>query len=236
MNIQKSSMFIGNHRGLDSKNSPSIHIQKQIQRTQEEMTKLSEDDKMDVRTKLEMKKKLEEQMKEKKAEMENRAEEIEKMVKNESAEMIRDEKDQTGLSQKTMHAMAKVSGSMEEAKALNHVRVKFEGDAHELNGRIAMAERRGEDTTKLTEQLEELEEKIGKITSEVIEKYSDMANAMKEAVSEETGKGKNESAKEESAAGMADVDEDNKENKHNNIDGNQGSSMAAGTIGSDELT
>lgn len=196
-----SNLFNGNDLSRRNKDSALDGIQKQIQRTQEELSKLSNNEIMDVKEKLDKRKELEDQLlelnkqfaqqqlEEKQAEQKKQTEAIQEQLEATTASSQKSEaENQTGFSKSSVQSILSASSSMEQAKSINHVRTQMNGEAHVLKGQIALAESKGANPAELRKQLSSLEKQIGQVTANMLDKYSDAIDLMKKAVEDQKGK------------------------------------------------
>lgn len=170
-------------------------LQRQIERTKEEMAALSEREGLSSEEKQKKRKELEEkingfrqqlqqhEMDKKKAEQEEKARKIqEEMAKKEAERKARQGEEEKGVSNAGMHAMISAGQSMEEADTLHHVRTSIEGQIHVAKGEIAASSSRGEDVSGMESHLAELEGKVAQITGNIVKKYAEASEKIKNAV------------------------------------------------------
>lgn len=177
--------------------SEAAGIQRQIQKVQEQISALSENTSMSPKEKQDKKKELEQQLdslnkqlaqkqiEEKKAEEEKKAQKLQEQAERNQVPNKKNSEQKTGFSNSGMQAMIAASGSMNQAKALNHIKTQMDGESHALKGEIAATEARGGNPVDLKAKLEELEEKIGNVTADIVGKYGEANKAMSSSVSEE---------------------------------------------------
>lgn len=184
-------------------------LQRQIQRTEEQIAKLSEQENLTPEEKQKKKKELEEKLnslkqqlqqheiEKKKAEQEEKTRKIQEELEKKEAERReqRGEEERNGMSNAGMHAMIFAGKSMEQANAIHRVKTSMEGEAHRLKGAIAAEESRGGDVSELKSQLGELEGRIGEVTADIVKKYGEANQKMKQAA--EMDKKRNDKMKDE---------------------------------------
>ncbi len=180
--------------GKQGGNSEADAIKREIKRVQDQITDLANNKDLSIEEKRNKKKALTEQLtnlnkqlvdiqiEQQKVEQEKRLAEIQKRAEETAIKQKEENKEKGGLSSVSVQAILSASSSINEARSINHVRTKMIGDAHELEGTIAISKSKGQDTTGLQYELSELKKKIGDVTTSVIEKYSEANESMKAAL------------------------------------------------------
>lgn len=177
-------------------------LKAQLQRTQDQLKKLEENENMTPEEKNEKKKELQKMVEELNRQLNQRQLEKQKEEQQKKAEKIaenleesgqKDEKQETAHMLKTMKGMVRSGYAVEASKTYERVKTSLEGEAGKLEGEIFMDQLYGGDPKEKIEQLGSIEEKIGALAGKSVESLTNAANELK--------KGNDQAAKEREAFG-----------------------------------